>query len=40
VSGRCLKLAFLLAIAPFVYLAVYVVKGQGVDYVLYAFAPG
>jgi membrane protease YdiL (CAAX protease family) len=33
-----LKLAFLLAIAPFVYLAVYVVKGQGVDYVLYALA--
>ena len=31
-----LKLAILLAIAPFVYLAVYVVQGQGVDYVLYA----
>ena len=33
-----LKLAILLAIAPFVYLAVYVVKGQGVDYILYALA--
>lgn len=33
-----LKLAILLAIAPFVYLVVYVVKGQGVDYVLYALA--
>lgn len=33
-----LKLAILLAIAPFVYLAVYVVKDQGVDYILYALA--
>jgi membrane protease YdiL (CAAX protease family) len=33
-----LKLAILLAIAPFVYLSVYVVKGQGVDYILYALA--
>jgi membrane protease YdiL (CAAX protease family) len=33
-----LKLAILLAIAPFVYLAVYVVKGQGVDSILYALA--
>ena len=33
-----LKLASLLAIAPFVHLAVYVVKGQGVDYILYALA--
>jgi hypothetical protein len=33
-----LKLAIVLALAPFVYLAVYVVKGQGVDYVLYALA--
>ena len=32
------KLAILLAIAPFVYLAVYVAKGQGVDYILYALA--
>ena len=33
-----LKLAILLAIAPFVFLAVYVVKDQGVDYILYALA--
>lgn len=33
-----LKLAILLAIAPFVYLAVYLVKGQGGDYILYALA--
>jgi membrane protease YdiL (CAAX protease family) len=33
-----LKLAILLAIVPFVYLAVFVVKGQGVDYILYALA--
>jgi membrane protease YdiL (CAAX protease family) len=30
------KLAMLLAIGPLVYLAVYMVKGQGVDYILYA----
>ena len=33
-----LKLAILLAITPFVYLAVYVVRGEGVDYILYALA--
>jgi membrane protease YdiL (CAAX protease family) len=33
-----LKVAILLAIAPFAYLALYVVKGQGVDYILYALA--
>src|SRR5919199_2281662 len=33
-----LKLAIPLAIVPFIDLAVYVVKGQGVDYILYALA--
>ncbi len=33
-----LKLAFLLTIAPFVYLVDFLIKGQGVDYVLYALA--
>ena len=33
-----LKLAILLAIAPFVYLVVFLVKGQGVDYILYTLA--
>jgi membrane protease YdiL (CAAX protease family) len=33
-----LKLTVLLTIAPFVYLVVFLVKGQGVDYILYALA--